>query len=131
MGIFATVFGRTAEGVVRVMLVQPVIFVQYRCSRCLQGWNAVEQIPQALKMVLHLTAAAHHIAAERILDTIAGTTGNVHRFQNVDMLSLHLSVTDQEAGCCQRRKATSHNIGRFFINTFRLLWTCKGLIVTI
>ena len=92
MGILTAVFRGTAEGIVRIVLIQPVILIQHGSPRCLQGWDAVEQIPQALKMVFHLTAAAHYIAAKRILNTVSGTTCNIHSLQNMDMLTLHLAV---------------------------------------
>ena len=94
MGILSAVFRCAAEGIVRVMLVQPVILVQYGSSRYLQRRNTVEQIPQALEMVFHLTAATHNIAAERIFNAVACAARNVHGLQNVNVLALHLSVAD-------------------------------------
>ena len=52
-------------------------------------------------MVLHLTSAAHHVAAGRIEDAVAGSTGDVHCLQNMNVLARHLTVTDEEAGCCE------------------------------
>ena len=60
-------------------------------------WNR----SQALKMVFHLTAAAYLHSREGILDTVAGTTCNIHSLQNVDMLTLHLACRVLKAGRCQ------------------------------
>ena len=61
----------------------------------------MEQIPQALEVVFHLTAASHDVAAGRIVDTVAGTAGDVHGFQNVDVIAFHLAVSYKEARCCE------------------------------
>ena len=53
----------TAERIIRVMLIQPVIFIQYGNIRCFDGRDAAEQIPEAFKMVFHFTAASHDVTA--------------------------------------------------------------------
>ena len=63
MCILSTVHSCTAERVVRIMLIQPVEFIQNGSTRFLKGRNTVEKIPQTFKMVLHLTAAAHNVAS--------------------------------------------------------------------
>ena len=83
------------------MFVQPVIFIQYGNTRCFNRRNAAEQIPETLEMVFHFTSASHDIAAGRIEDAVAGATGDVHRLQNMNVLARHLTVTDEEAGCCE------------------------------
>ena len=131
MSVFAAVYSCTAERVVRVMFVQPVIFVQNRNTRCFNGRNAAEQIPEAFEVVFHFTAASHDVAACRIKDTIAGTTGNVHGFEDVDMRTRHLCVTDKEAGCGKRCKTASDDVSVFVIYAFRFLRAGKCFVVTI
>ena len=64
--------------------------------------DTAEQIPEAFEVVFHFTAASHDVAACRIKDTIAGTTGNVHGFEDMDVGTRHLCVTNKEAGSSER-----------------------------
>ena len=64
-------------------------------------------------MVLHLTSAAHHISSGRIIDTVAGASRDVHRLKNVNVGTFHLTVSHQEAGCCQRGQSAADNIALF------------------
>ena len=98
MSVFSAIYSCTAKRIVWIMFVQPVVFIQYGNTRCFNRRNAAEQIPETLEMVFHFTAASHDIATCWIKDTIAGTTGDVHSFQNVDMGTRHLTVTNEEAG---------------------------------
>ena len=82
-------------------------------------------------MVFHLAAAADDEALLRVLDAVAGAAGQLEFFQNVDVLALHLSVTDQEAGRCQRGQAAAHQISALAIHALRLLGTGEGFIITI
>ena len=58
LGILAAVDGGTAEGLVGVLLIQPVILVQHAGTLGLQRGDGAEQIPHDFEMVVHLTAAA-------------------------------------------------------------------------
>ena len=129
--ILAALLCGTAQGIVRVFLVQPVILVQNGDARRLNRRNAAEQIPQTLKMVLHLTSAAHHISSGRIIDTVAGASCNVHRLKNVNVGTFHLTVSHQEAGCCQRGQSAADNIGTLLIHTLRLSRSRKSLVITV
>ena len=131
MGIFAAVYGCTAERVVRVMFVQPVVFVQNGNTRCLNGRNAAEQIPEAFKVVFHLTAASHDISACRVENTVAGTAGNIHSFQNVNMGTRHLCITYEEAGSGKRCKTASNDISVFIIYAFWLFRMGECFIIAI
>ena len=97
--VFPAVDRRSAQRIVRVLLVQPVIFVQYRNAFGLDGRNRTEQIPHTFKMVVHFTSAAHHIANVLIFIAIAGTARNRVFFENVHMFPFHLPVSDQKARC--------------------------------
>ena len=90
-----------------------------------------EQIPQALEMIFHLSAASHHITPGRIKDTVTGTSGDIHCFQNVDMGSFHLPVSYQKAGWRQRCQSASDNVSIFAIDTFRFFRSCKSFVVTV
>ena len=131
MCILATIYCCTAQRIVRVLLVQPVKFIQNRSSRYFQRRNASEQIPQTFKMIFHLAATAHHISSGCIINSIACATGNVHCLQNMDVRAGHLSIPYQEAGCCQSRKTTSNNVGIFILHTLRLFRPCKCLIISV
>ena len=90
---------RSAQRIVRVLLVQPVIFVQYRNTFGLDGRNRTKQIPHTFKMVVHFTSAPHHIADILISIAVTGTARNRVLFENVYVFPFHLPVSDQKAGC--------------------------------
>ena len=130
VGILATVDGCTAKGEVRVLLIQPVIFIEYTDAFRLNGRNRTEQIPHDLKMIIHFAATAHDIAKLRIFIAVTGTTRNGVLFKNVYMPARHLTITYQIAGCSQSSKTGTNDIGRFVLNTLRLSGTGKSLVVT-
>ena len=78
MGILSTVHCCTTQRIVRIMFVQPIIFIQHRCIRYFQRRNTSEQVPQTFKMILHLAAATHDIAPGRVVNTVTCTSRNVH-----------------------------------------------------
>ena len=79
--VFTAVDGGTTEGIVGIVLVKPVIFVQYRNARSLNGRNIPECVPHDLKMVVHLTATPHKEAFGNVLATIATTAGKLQLFK--------------------------------------------------
>lgn len=109
-----------AEGIIRIFLVQPVVFVQNRYTRCLYGRDAPEQIPQTLEMILHLTSAAHHIASRRIVDPVTCAARQIHRLQYMNVSALHLSVPHEEAGCRERSESAAHDVCGFAVDTLGL-----------
>ena len=113
------------------MFIQPVIFIQYGNIRCFDGRDAAEQIPEALEMVFHLTAASHDVTACRIKDSVAGAAGNIHSFQNVDVGTGHLSITDKEAGSSERSKSASYDVCMFVVNTFRFFRAGECFVVSV
>ena len=113
------------------MLVQPVVLIQYRCTWFLQRWNAVEKIPETFEVVLHLTAASHYVSSHRIKNTVACAACNVHCFQNMDVVTRHLCVSYQEAGCCQGSKSASYQICVLVIYAFRFLRAGECFVVTV
>ena len=128
VGVLAAVDRRAAEGVVGVGLVQPVILVQHTGSLGLQRRDGAEQIPHDLEVVVHLTAAPHHIA-HVVLVAVAGTAGQGVFFKNVYPLPLHLTVAHQIAGCRQGRQAAADDISRFAIHAFGLAGPRKGFVI--
>ena len=82
-------------------------------------------------MIFHLTSATHYITSGRIINAITCSTCNVHCLQNMDVISRHLSISYQKAGCCQRSKTASYNVCTFFVNPLRFLRSCKSFIVTV
>ena len=131
MCILSLFYRSTAQRIVRIMLIQPVIFIQHGCTRFFQRWNTVEQIPQTFEMILHLTSASHNISSGRIKNTITGTTCDIHCFQNVNMISRHLCIPYQEAGCCQRSQSASYQICMFIIYAFWFFRAGKCFIISI
>ena len=130
-GVPAPVHRCPAQGVVGVVLVEPVELIQHRGPRLLQGGDGAEQVPQTLEVVLHLPATPHHIAPAGVEDAVAGTAGHVHGLQDVDVVPGHLPVPHQEAGRRQGRQAAAHNVGALVLHALRLLRPGKGLIVAV
>ena len=128
VGVLALLHGSTAKGEVGVLLVQPVILIQHAGALGLQRRDGVQQVPHDLKMVVHLTAAAHDVA-DAVLVAVAGTAGQGLLLEHMDMLALHLAVTHQIAGCGQGCQAGTHDICGFMINALRLFGTCKCFVV--
>ena len=129
MGVLAPVDRGAAEGVIGVMLVEPVELIQYRGTGLFQRGDGAEQVPQALKMVLHLPAAPHDIAPGGVADAVAGAAGDIHGLQNVDMGAGHLPVPNQEAGCRQSRQAAAYDIGALFFHPCGFLRPGEGLVI--
>ena len=130
MGVLAPFLRGPAEGVVGIVLIEPVKFIQHRCSRFFQRGDAAEEVPEAFEMVLHLPATPHDVAPVGIVDAVAGASCNVHSLQDVDVGTGHLSVPYQEAGCRQGGKAAAHDVGVLLLHPLRLLRTGKGLVVS-
>ena len=128
MGILALLLRGTAERVVRICLVEPVILIQHAYALRLNGRDGAEQVPHALEMVVHLAAAAHHIA-DIVLVAVAGTAGQGLLLEHMDMLALHLAVTHQITCSRQCSQTGTNDICRFMIDTLRLFRSCKCFIV--
>ena len=82
-------------------------------------------------MVLHLSAAAHHIPSGRIIDTVTGPSCYVHGLQDVNVIAGHLSVAYQETGCRQGSQAAAYDISVLLIHTLGLPGSCKSFIVSV
>ena len=129
VGVFAAVHGRAAQGVVRVFFVKPVIFVQNGNALGLYGRNGTEQVPHDFKVVVHFTAAAHHVADVFKLPAVACTARELLFFEDVYMLAFHLAVAHQVARCCKGCQTAADDIRRFLVYALRLLRSCKCFIV--
>lgn len=81
-------------------------------------------------MILHFSSAPHDITPGRVENPIAGSSCNVHSFQNMDLFSGHLSVPYQEAGRRHSRQSAPYNIGVLLIHAFRFLRPGKGFIIS-
>ena len=79
-------------------------------------------------MVVHLTAATHHIT-DIILVAIAGTAGNRVLFEHMHMLTPHLAITHQIAGSGQGCQTGADDISGFMIDTLGLLRVCKSFVI--
>ena len=130
VGVLTALFGGAAEGVVGVFLVEPVVLVEHAHALGLDGGDGAEQVPHDLEMVVHLAAAAHHIAEVLELVTVARAAGQLALFENVDVLALHLAVTHEIAGGSQRGEAAADDIGGLVVHAFGLLGTGERFIVT-
>ena len=82
-------------------------------------------------MVLHLPAAPHDIATAGVKDAVAGASRHVHGLQDVDVVPLHLAVSDQETGRRQAGQTAAHQIGVLLVHALGLFRAGKGLIVAL
>ena len=88
----------------------------------------MQQIPHNFEVVIHLAAAAHHIA-DIVLVAIAGAAGQCVLFKHMDVLALHLAVAHQIAGSGQRSQTGADDISGFMIHALRLFGVCKSFII--
>ncbi len=93
MGILAAVLRCTAQGSSSGLFCSASNTHQERKHQVSQWKECCGTDPRGIEVVFHLTAASHDVAAGRIVDTVAGTAGDVHGFQNVDVIAFHLAVS--------------------------------------
>ena len=82
-------------------------------------------------MVLHLPAAPHDVAPGGVEDAVAGAARDVHGLQDVDMVTRHLAVPDQEAGRRQGGQAAAYDVGALFLHALGLPGPCEGFVVAV
>ena len=128
MGILAAVHARTAQGIVRIVLIQPIVFVQNRNTRGFDRRHIAEGVPHDLKMIVHFASAAHEEALGDILPAVAAAARKLQLFEQMDMLALHLPVADKVKGCRQPGKTGADDVCRFFIHILRLFGAGKRFI---
>ena len=127
--VLPAVHSRTAQRIVGVLLVEPVILVENAHAFGLDRRNRVEQVPHDLEVVVHLAPAAHDIAEIFKFVSVARAAGKISLFQNMHPFALHLRVTHQIAGGGQRGKTAADNICRFLVDALGLFGSCKRFIV--
>ena len=130
MCILPSLLRRAAQGVIRILLIQPVILIQHTDPRRLDRRNRTKQIPHTLEMVVHLAAAAHHVADIIDIQSVAGTARYLILLKDMNIASLHLSVSHQEAGCRESCQSGTNDISRFAVDSFRLHGTYKSFIIS-
>ena len=131
VGVFAALDGGTAKGVVGILLVQIVVLVQNAQSLGLNGRNGAEQVPHDLEVVVHLAPAAHDVAQAEVLEAVAGAAGDGILFEDVNVLSGHLTVAHQETGCGQRRQAGADDIRGLAVHTLGLEGTNERFVIAV
>ncbi len=119
VGILTSIDWCTAKRIVRVVFVQPIVFIEHRHARCFYWWHISEHIPHNLKVVVHFSAATHIEAFCYILFAVTATACQFKFFKQVNVLAFHLSVTNKIECCGKSCKSCADNISRFFVN---ILW---------
>ena len=127
--VLPAVLRRAAQRIVRIPLVQPVIFIQYADALRLDGRNGAEQIPHAFKVIVHLPAAAHNIADIGHILSVTGTSRDLVLLQNMNMTSRHLRIPHEIAGSGQRCKSRADDICRFLFHALRFFRAGKCFII--
>ena len=130
VGVLAALLGGSAQREVGVFLVEPVVFVKHRDAGVLDRRDGTEKVPHDLEMVVHLAAAAHHVANAGNVGAVASTTGNGVLLEDVDVAAGHLRVADQIASRAQRRQAGSDDVGALVVDSLGLLGACKSFVVS-
>ena len=102
------------------MFVEPVVFVQHRDARRLDGRHVAEGIPHDFKVVIHFAAASHKEAFGDITAPVATAAGEFQFLEQMNMLAIHLSVADKIKRRRQTGKPRTDDIGGFLIHVFRL-----------
>ena len=128
MGVLTAVYRRAAEGIVRIVLVQPIIFVKDGYARRLYRGNIAECVPHHLEMIVHLAASAHIESLRYVLAPVAASSGKLQLLKKVDMLALHLTVADKIEGCRESGKSRAYDISRFFVDILRFLGMCECFV---
>ena len=125
MRILSAVYRCAAKGIVRVMFVEPIVFIQNRNTGRFDGGYVAEGVPHNLKVVVHFASAAHEKALCYVFSAVAAAAGKFQLFKQMDMLSLHLPVTDKIERRRKSGKTCTDYIRRFFVNILRLFGMCK------
>ena len=129
MGVPAAILRGAAQRVVGVALVQPIVVVEHRYRRILDGGDVAEQIPHHLEVVVHLAAAAHGEAEPRVLPAIATAAGARVALQNVDLLAGHSAVAHKKARRSKSRQAAADNVGLLVFHALGRKRMGEGLVV--
>ena len=129
MGVPAAIHRGAAQRVVRIALVQPIVVVEHRYRRILDGGDVAEQIPHHLEVVIHLAAAAHGEAEPRVLPAIATAAGARVALQNVDLLAGHSAVAHKKARRSKSRQAAADNVGLLVFHALGRKRMSEGLVV--
>ena len=128
VGVLAAVYGGAAQGIVGVVLIEPVVLIQDGNIRRFDGGHIPEDIPHHLKVVIHFAAAAHIKALGDILAAIAAAASQVQLFQQVDALALHLAIAHQVKCGGKTGQAGADDIGGFVIDALGLFGVSKALV---
>ena len=129
MGVPAAIHRGAAQRVVGVALVQPIVVVEHRYRRILDGGDVAEQIPHHFEVVVHLAAAAHGEAEPRVLPAIATAAGARVALQNVDLLAGHSAVAHKKARRSKSRQAAADNVGLLVFHALGRKRMSEGLVV--
>ena len=130
VGVLAAFLGGTAQRVVGVFLVEPVILVEHRDAGVLDRGDGAEEVPHDLEVVVHLAAAAHHVADAGDVGAVARAASDGVLLKDMDVAARHLRVANQIAGRAQRRQAGADDVGALVVDSLGLLGTCKGFVVS-
>ena len=128
VGVLTAIHTGTAQRVVGIVLVEPIILIQHGDARRLDRGHIAEGIPHDLEMVVHLAAAAHEEALGHVLAAVAAAAGKLQLFEQMDVLTLHLSVADKIKSRRQPGKAGADDISRFFVHILGLFGMGKGFV---
>ncbi len=125
----SAVRGDAALGEVRVVLVDVIEVIEHRDVRILDRGKRVEQIPEDLEVMAHLTAAPCDVTD--VFDDLAvkAPAWKIELFQIRDLRAVHVGVPDQEAAGCKVCDAGADHVGLLVVDALRLSRLHQGVAV--
>ena len=126
--VLTAVYRSSAQRIVRVVFVEPIVFVEYGNAGSFKWRYITEHIPHYFEMVIHFTSASHKEAFCNVFSSVAAAACQFEFFQKMNVLALHLSVSDKIEGCGKSRKSCADNVCRFFIDILRFLGMSKWFV---
>ena len=82
-------------------------------------------------MVVHFTAAAHHIADAGNICAIAGASRDRVLFEYVNVAARHLRVSHQVAGCGECGQAGADDVRVLAVHAFGLLRSGECFVIAV
>ena len=124
-------FRGAAEREVGIFLVQPVILVKYGNAFRFDGWNGTEHVPHHFEVVVHFTAAAHHIANAGNICAIAGASRNRVLFEYVNVAARQLRISHQVTGCGECGQAGADDVRVLAVHAFGFLRSGECFVIAV
>ena len=118
--VLATALRGAALRIVRVFLVEPVVVVEHGHVLVLDARHIAVDVPHDLEMVIHLAAAAHHIAFALDERAVERATRQHVFLEHMDVPARHLRVAHQVERGRERRQTRADDVHALVLDALRL-----------